>query len=318
MQDLSRQIAHIRRRTNTLIDYYIYPGAVPSQIAAYDPRLALLDARLTNLNKISYTKLAYILDSSDALAGSHITDVIDQLLNAVHGIQELFIIHYDPQLEKRKPFDTIYQTLLFRERQMKDTVHFQMTDTQRAKPEELLSNQTNGFCRGAVMLLNGRDRGKIAYVVPRDLLTDNRERLDRYGGAYLWWECPECEFRLRYHVSASSHSNIHSTQELREHPGVKAEYKSAFLCKSHLYQPLGRGSRGSVSSPAKYGCLICFAQDKKDKGMPIFYTGRELVSHVASKHKGKNLPAPPLLQKFNIGVKGKTDANVRRWDINLT
>jgi hypothetical protein len=322
VDDLSRQIAAIRRKTKTLIDYYIYPDPIPTAIAAYDPRLAVLDARLANLSKLSYTNLAFLLDDSDVLAGSYCLDVIDQLLNAVHGIQELFCKHYDRQLEARKPYDTIYKVLEHRERQLKDSARHQMGDSQRLKAEELrdTNQQVGSFCRGAVAMINGRDRGRIAYVQPRDLLVENRQRLDRFGGAYIWWQCPDCEFKLRYHVSTSAHSNIHSTEEVRGHTGVKLEYKSAWLVKSHLYQPPSRGSLGGrrASLPPKYGCVFCFATDKKDKGVEMFFTGKELAAHVASKHKGKSLPAPPLLQKFNVALKGKCAEQVRRWDINLT
>ncbi len=97
--DLSKQIASIRRKTSTLIDYYIYPDPTPSEISAYDPRLGVLQTRLATLNKLSYTHLAYILDDSDALAAGYINEVIYQLLNAVHGIMEIFENHYDRTLE---------------------------------------------------------------------------------------------------------------------------------------------------------------------------------------------------------------------------
>lgn len=336
VQDLSKQIASVRRKTNTLIDYYIYPDAVPSQIAAYDPRLAILDERLANLSKISYTNLAYLIDDSDVLAGSYCLEIIDQVLNAIHGIQELFSKHYDRHLEQRKPFGTIYKVLEYRERQLKDTAHIHMSDPQRLKPEELRDNQAGAFCRGAIGMINGRDRGRIAYVQPRDLLAENADRLARYGGAFIWWQCPDCAFRLRYHVSTSAHSNIHSTEEVREHPGVKLEYKSAWLVKSHLHAPPAPLRRNSVSlpfpssspssssssstrrSPAKYGCVFCFATDRADKGTPAFHTGRELAAHVAAKHRGKALPAPPLVLKFNVAVKGQCADQVRRWDVNFT
>ena len=322
IEDLSRQIAAIRRKTSTLVDYYIYPDPVPTAIAAYDPRLAVLDARLANLSKLSYTNLAYLIDDSDALAGAYCLPIIDQLLNAVHGIQEIFAKHYDRALEDRKPYGTVYKVLEHRERQLKDSERYQMSDPQRLKAEELrdTNQQIGSFCRGAVAMINGRDRGKIAYVQPRDLLNENRMRLDRFGGAYIWWQCPDCEFRLRYHVSTSAHSNIHSTAEVRSHDGVNLEYKSAWLVKSHLYQPPTgvTGERRRRSLPPKYSCVFCFATDKKDKGIDMFFTGKELAAHVASKHKGKSLPAPPLLQKFNVALKGKCAEQVRRWDINLT
>ena len=318
--DLNKQISIIRRKTNTLIDYYIYPEPTPSAIAAYEPRLVILESRLSSFSQLSYTNLAYLLDDSDALAASYLLSIVDQLLNAVHGIQELFQSHYDRQLEVRRPFDTVYNVLLFRETQLKDTRHLHMTDTRRLKPEDLRPNHTGNFCRGAIQMINQRDRGHISYVQPKELLSENRAQLDRNSGAYLWWECQDCSFRLRYHVSTSARSNIHSTAEVREHEGVKVEYKSAFLTKSHLYQPTSiKGSRGRLGSALKYGCVFCFVCESRDRtGVIGFATGRELATHIAGKHRGtKNIPSPLMLQKFNVAIKGKVSENVRRWDINL-
>ena len=315
--DLSRQITCIRRKTTTLIDYYIYPEETPSEIGAYDPRLAQLQTRLATLSKISYPDLAYLLDDSDGLAASYLIQIIDQLLNAVHGIREIFQTHYDRHLEERKPFETIYQVLVHRETQLKQ---YFRTDPRRLLPEELRPNTEGDFCRGAVQMINGRDRGKLGFVDRRDLLEENRKRLNQFGGAFLWWDCQECAFRLRYHVSSSVNSNIHSTDEVRGHNGVMAEYKSAFLTKCHMVQSrTGRGSRGSIGgrSGAKFGCVFCFANGKRlERGVSAFGTGRDLASHLAEKHR-KNLPPSPLLQKFNVAVKGKCAERVRRWDINF-
>ena len=315
--DLSKQITSVRRKTTTLIDYYIYPEETPSEIDAYDPRLAQLQTRLATLSKISYPNLAYLLDDSDALAASYLNQIIDQVLNAIHGIQEIFQSHYDRHLEERKPFETIYQVLLHRETQLKQ---YMRMDSRRLLPEELRPNQEGEFCRGAIQMINGRDRGKLSFVDRRDLLEENRKRLNQFGGAFLWWECQECNFRLKYHVSSSVNSNIHSTDEIRAHAGVLAEYKSAFLTKCHMVQQgMGRRSRGSISgrSGAKFGCVFCFANGKRlESGVSAFGTGRDLASHLAEKHR-KNLPPSPLLQKFNVAVKDKCAERVRRWEINF-
>ena len=316
VQDIRNQIKMIRRKTDTLIDYYIFPESTPTALAAYDPRLARLDARLGALDKISYTELGAILDDSDALAASYVIDMIVQLLNAIHGINELFITYYDRALEERKPFGTIYGILEFRESQLLETQRAQMTDIRRSKPEDKRDNQLGHLCRGAIQMINNRDRGDIAYVTEQDLLPENRARISRYKGAYLWWKCTSCEFRLRYHLSSSAHSSIHSTQEIREHgPNVKCEYKSAFLVKSHLYQPVKRSSRGNTtSSPSKYACVFCLTQGSKVS----FSTGKQLATHIADSHRGKKQPTPLVLEKFNVAIKGQLPERVRRWDLNLT
>ena len=60
VDELSKQISSIRRKTNTLIDYYIYPEPTPSEISAYDPRMKLLQDRLNTLSKINYPNLAHL------------------------------------------------------------------------------------------------------------------------------------------------------------------------------------------------------------------------------------------------------------------
>lgn len=335
VDELSKQISAIRRKTNTLIDYYIYPEPTPSEISAYDPRMKVLQDRLNTLSKINYPNLAHLLDDSDALAASYLNATIDQLLNAIHGIDEIFTQHYDRILEERKPFQTIYKVLEHRERQLKDVIHNQMTDPRKLRPEDLRPNEIGYFCRGAIQMVNKRDRGKISQLRDRDLLDENKARLKRYGGAILWWECQECAFKLRYHVTNSINSSIHSTDEIRDHNGIAVEYKSTFLIKCHTYQPAfarsSRGSRGSISlfggndrdrgivsaSAMKYGCVFCFAAGKKlERGVSAFGTGRDFAAHIAQKHR-KYTPPGPLLQKYNVAIKGKCAEGVGRWDVNF-
>lgn len=320
--DLRSQIKAIRRKTNTLIDYYIYPDPTPSQIGAYDPRLVKLDTRLAALENINYKAISALLDDSDALAASWLIDIIGDLLNAVHGIAELFVNHYDPKLDQRQPYGTIYELLIFREQQLKATLDLQMRDLHRKKPEDKRDSEVGHICRGAIQMINGRDRGEIAHVADRDLLKENYARLQEYHGAYLWWKCTSCDFKLRYHLSHSNHSSIHSTDEVRTHPDVKAEYKSEFLVKSHLYKPKQRDSsrsRNSRSSPSasssKYACIFCLTQGSKQN----FLTGRSLATHIAANHRGsKKQPPAMILQKFRVAVKGRKPNGVHRWDINLT
>ena len=336
VDDLNKQISAVRRKTNTLIDYYIYPEPTPSEISAYDPRMKKLQDRLSILSKINYPNLAHLLDDSDALAASYVNAIIDQLLNAIHGIGEIFEQHYDRTLEEKKPFEIIYKVIEHREKQLKDVIHNQMTDSRKLRPEDLRPNEIGYFCRGAIAMVNRRDRGKITQLRDRDLLDDNKARLKRYGGAYLWWECQECAFRLRYHVTNSVTSSIHSTDEIRDHVGVAVEYKSTFLIKCHTYQPNSSGSgtrsrnsisffgggndreRGSISASAmKYACTFCFAAGKKlERNVTAFGTGRDFASHLVEKHR-KTMPPGPLLQKYNVAIKGKCAEGVRRWDVNF-
>ena len=273
--DLEKQIKSIRRKTSTLVDYYIYPDPTPSEISAYDPRLALLSSRLAHLDKISYTHLAYLIDDSDALAASYLEDIIIQLLNAIHGIQVIFFNHYDRLLEEREPFKVIYMVLEHREKQLQDLKRDHFTNPQRMKAEDLRSNEAGQFCRGAIQMLNGRDRGKLSYVTERELLPENRARLEGVRRRVLCGgSVPAVRFSTCGIMSPiPSTQNIHSTDEVRGHSGIPVEYKSAYLTKCHLFQPRspgnslsrrnsffgGRGSHGSLAGVPKYGCGFCFA-----------------------------------------------------------
>ena len=75
--DLSKQITSVRRKMATLCDYYIHPDPIPSEIAAYDPRLSVLQTRLATLDKLDYAKLTYLFDDSDALAANYLLQITD-------------------------------------------------------------------------------------------------------------------------------------------------------------------------------------------------------------------------------------------------
>jgi hypothetical protein len=318
--DVINQTASIRRKIRTLVDYYIYPEPVPTEIAAYDPRLAVLHSRLEQLNKLDRLRLTYIFDNSDALVASYVLDMLNDLMKATDGIHQIFLNHYDRSLESRRPFHANETALLLRERQLKRTMDWNMTDL---TAEDRADYATGAhLCTGAISIINGRDRGKIDYVHWRDLLAENRARLDSYGGAYLWWNCPDCEFRIRYHISDSAHSDVNSTNEVRKHPRIPAEYRIAFLVKSHLPQSDRLvGPSTAVPPTSKYVCVFCLAMVPPGTALDsaTFRTGRELTRHIASYHRAASKRLQPLLlAQFKVAVKGILPDGVRRWDFNLT
>ena len=180
-------------------------------------------------------------------------------------------------------------------------------------------------------MLNNRDKSTISYVTESELLEENRARLRQYGGAYMRWECASCAFMVRYYLSSAERFNVRSTEEARSWTDIPVEYKTVFLINCHLYQPNpndvpGRRpgltgnhlGKGALPKLQKYGCEFCFAQGKTlSGGVTIFATSRELVQHIAEKHR-KVLPPGPLLQKMNAAVKGKCAEGVTRWYINFT
>ncbi|KIW20321.1 hypothetical protein PV08_00896 [Exophiala spinifera] len=316
IEDLLIIIARIRHKLRTMIDWYIYPGIVPSEIEAYDPRLLILRARLESLASLSYEHLPYITDEADARAGYYLGLAVDQMLNSVLGIQKIFSNHYDRELDDKRPFAAIWETLDYRSLQLKEMSKLAPSNPRRQRPEDLRPNELGQFCRGALQISNKRDRGRISFVERKDLSEDNEQTLKAFGGAYLNWQCPECSFKVRYHVASSATSSIHSTDEVREHSGVKVQYRSSFLAKCHLYLPLS-DKKSTSASAIKYGCVFCFACGKGlDRDKAAFTNPQAFAEHLEAKHR-KTLPATLMLHRYDVAVAGRTEDPKKRWDLNL-
>lgn len=241
IDSLRKIIVDVSKRNRTMVDYYIYPKQTPSEIEAYQPRLQVLFARIETLAALDLPKLTLLVDDAAALVSAFLLPVVDQLLNAVHGVQQIFINHYDRTLEQRKPYGSVYSTLEYRERQLKKFQGDQMRSPQRRLPETINPVPALGaepsFCRFAVAFTNHRDHGKLSQVLPEDLSKEDRERLRNVGGAYLGWDCPGCAFKLKYHVANSITANILATDDVRSHATIpEVEYRPSWLVKCHLYQ----------------------------------------------------------------------------------
>ncbi|KIX02529.1 uncharacterized protein Z518_08470 [Rhinocladiella mackenziei CBS 650.93] len=332
VEDLQKALIQIRRKLKTLIDWYIYPVIVPNEIKAYDPRLQILESRLISLSTLSYQQLPYLFDNSDGIAAHYLLNILDQLLNSMVGIQKIFVEHYDRDLDERRPFGTIWDTLQYRSDQLKLVPQFLPHNPRRQRPEDLRTNELGNFCRGALQMINNRDKGRISHLENKDLLPENKRKLKAFGGAFLFWECPECAYRVRYHVANSSSSNIHTATEIREHNGLGIQYRSSFLARCHLYLPLSEKSSTSStssnrrqsqsistlsSSSPKYGCVFCFACGRDlERGDTAFNTPRELAEHIVLEHK-RILPPSMILHRFLVAVEGKMHDPCQRWDLNL-
>ena len=318
IDELHRVTVQIRRKLQTLVSYYIYPDTVPNEIEAYDPRLVILQLRVRDLSTFSYSHLTQLVDESDSLAAQYLSLIVGQLFSAVQGIKYIFESHYDPGLAERETFATILETLTFRDQQLRHIMQIQPNNPRRVRPEDLRPNEPGAFCRGALQMINHRDRGKVSLVDRKEFTEENRKKLKDIGGAFLFWQCPECTFKLRFHVASSINSNIHQTDEVRDHRHVGLEYRSSFLCKSHLFLPNSeRGSRGSTSSPMKYGCVFCFATGRDlVRDATAFSTGLDLATHIDQEHRS---PLPPslMLHHFLVVVDGKLGAGRARWDVNF-
>lgn len=250
-QSLIDIIVEIVKKNRTMVEYYIYPQETPSEIVAYKPRLQALHARVESLAALRLPKLTLLIDDAAALISAFLLPIIDQLLNAVHGIQEIFTNHYDRDLAERKPYGTLYDTLLYREKQLKKFQKEQMQSPQRRTADALNpttpTSSEPSFCRYAIAFTNGRDFGKVSHVPAEDLRTNDIERLRNHGGAFLSWDCPGCAFKVKYHISSSMASNIHITDDVRSHSGIpEIEYRPSWLVKCHLYQAKSTERRRST------------------------------------------------------------------------
>lgn len=327
IDEISALVVQIRHKLTTMINWYIYPEIVPSEIKAYEPRLIILQERLRALGTVSYEELANLVDGSDGLASHYLIQIVEQLLNSVTGIEKIFANHYDPELHVKKPLDTIWLTLDYRAQQLKLVPGQPMINPRHLFPEDFRgANVLGNFCRGAVQMINNRDRGKISFIEKKDLTDENNRKLRDFGGAFLYWECADCAYKVRYHVTNSMTSNIHTTDEIRDHGSTAVQYRSSFLARSHLYLPqaptnLGSsGRRESVtisSSTTKYGCLFCASKGKELKrGSTAFARPEDLAEHIGLYHR-KPLPPSILLHKYLVAIAGKMVNYRLRWDLNF-
>jgi hypothetical protein len=314
LHDVAEYATQVSRRNRTLIDYYIYPHPTPTEIEAYEPRVKALETRIKNLKKLSFTQLRQVIDDPDSFAASYLLQIIEQLQNAIYGFRQLFQEHYDRNLAQRNPYATIYEQLHDIDTRLKILIDDRQRERNRHRAENQAPTATTRFCKGAIQLINRSDTGALNQVDSRELLEANKLVLRHHGGCFLWWACTSCDFRLRYHVSASKYSSIENNDEIREHSGIPMEYRSAFLAKSHLFnaqfEDLPKGA-------PKYGCLFCFAQGRAlARGSTVFATGKELATHICSSHKS-TLPPPLMLSAMNVAVDNRLPEQCRRFDINL-
>lgn len=322
-------LSRIRHKLKTLIDYHIYPNIVPHAIKDYDPRLLILQRRLQSLATLSFPKLPYIIDNSDHFASHFIQQIAEQMLHSTVGIQRIFVDHYERDLDRSRPFEAIWANLDYRMMQIANLAKLNPSNPRHLRAEDMRPNELGNFCRGALQISNGNDRGRISFLDTKDLSEDNRQKLKAFGGAYLNWECPECSHKVRFHVSSSTTSNIYTTDEIRQHNGLAIQYRSMFLAKCHLYVPPSEKTPNSFDrvrrrdpklvgpSPLKYGCVFCFACGSNlVRGRSAFTAPQALAEHIVLRHK-RRPPPTMMLHLFAIAIEGKIDDPRKRWDVNL-
>jgi len=327
IEDLSSMLSRIRIHLQTLINYYIFPNIVPSAVSDYDPRLHILQMRLRSLSTLDYQKLPYIIGNSDGIAGYYLNELADQMLHSVRGIERIFTSHYDRDLED--PFRAIWDAVTYKKSQIAELGRRSPSNPRRLRAEDMRPNELGNFCRGALQISNGNDRGRVSFLETRELTEENRRKLRAVGGAFLAWQCPECSYRVRYHVLPGETSNIHHTDEIRKHSGLAIEYRSKFLARSHLYLPppgttttrvidmRRRNSKILISSPIKYGCVFCFAYGNNlVRHHSAFTTRQALAEHIVLRHTRSTLPTM-MLHLYGVAIDGKMEDPRKKWEVNL-
>ena len=309
-EDALRYCKEILKRNEILIGYWIYPHKTPTQIAEYEPVIKKLQSRIKNLQKLDYSQLKCVINDPDCLAASYLQEHVQSLDDAVYGFKKLFVEHYNSDLGKRSPYDTIPQSLANLKLDLQDLQKDRRADRSSPMAEDEVRTGPLRFCKGAVQLINGNDYGKLGVVSEKDLLKSNRDILRAHKGCYLWWQCSTCKFQVRYHAMSSRAGTIETNDdELREHARVPLEYRTIWMAKSHLHQASESGKG------AKYGCLFCYGEGKKLSERTTFATGKELATHICSRHKTE-LPPPLMLNKFKMAVDEKKPES-GRWELKL-
>lgn len=314
LDDVSDYATQILRRNQVLIDYYIYPHNVPTDITAYEPRLRALEKRIKHLKSLHFAHLRQLIDDPDTLAATQLWQISDQLQSAICGFRNIFEKYYDQKLGLRNPYANMLGLLGDISRGLVSLKEEHQRDYGRYRAENQPATGSTTFCKGGIQLINGFDAGGLNQVDNRELLEANKTVIRRLGGCFLWWACKSCNFRIRYHVSASKFASIQSNNEVVDHDSIPIDYRPSFMAKSHLYLP---DFDNLPRRAARYGCVFCFVQGKAlEIGRTTFATCDELASHICGSHRS-SLPAPLILMKFNVAVNNRLPDGCKRFDINL-
>lgn len=154
------------------------------------------------------------------------------------------------------------------------------------------SNGYWGFCKGAWDIHDGIQKGLSLQTVPNGLTQST-----------CHWKCKHCEFRSK------------PTNQTRDFPdtifynpcGIR--YRWLFLAKSHS------SAKNVTAKPDayNYGCIFCAAEGRPSATYGSLDT--LLISHIATKHKVKNI-TPEVLSRTKCIV-GRLAEKNEEWDVNI-
>jgi hypothetical protein len=226
---------------------------------------------------------------------------LQDVINVVGGIEQQVVdLREDQDLDGSshahltQPRNESADELLARHRSLTDADH-----SDQAVP----LHQDLHPCRGGLKLIKGEDGGGIDRCLKNDLKHAELERLVRGGkrGAYLFWKCDSCKFRIKYFVSKSAAASLLTNDD---HPSLKdskVRCSRAFLAMSHMEQQDTKRTSNS-HGPPKYTCIICALHPPAAKAGSnhTFCNRDDYAKHVENAHINGTLPPPFVLNKLGI------------------
>jgi hypothetical protein len=136
------------------------------------------------------------------------------------------------------------------------------------------------LCNSAKLLNSGTNNGILQHVQLRDA---DKRVIKRTGGSFQFWKCNLCDFRVRYHTTRCSSSNIETTDEIRRPGKGHISLRTVFLAKSHLHK--------HPDQPLRYACLFCVGSGRRlEGGRTAFAKEDDLADHIDGHHHAESLP----------------------------
>lgn len=136
------------------------------------------------------------------------------------------------------------------------------------------------LCNSAKLLNSGTNKGVLQHAQLREV---DKQVIKKRGGAFQFWKCDLCDFRVRYHTSRCESAKIETTEELHTPGKGNLTLRTIFLAKSHLQCQQGQRFQ--------YACLFCMGNGKKlEGGSTAFAKAADLADHVDRCHDAGSLP----------------------------
>ncbi|KAF7503800.1 hypothetical protein GJ744_003241 [Endocarpon pusillum] len=262
---------------------------------------------LSNMKSGDFAALSLVWGSGAEVVGQELQEIIKKLVAIKGQVADLRDnIHGNSNARRVGSWSETAAELLARHKSLMN-IH---TDDGAIRYQEGIHP-----CKGALQLLKGDDRGGIDRCLRKDLTPQEHERLDQGGkrGAYFFWKCDSCGFRIKYFASKSRHASLLTNDDNFTFKDSKVQCTQAFIAMSHVEQ---RGVRkhNSLKGLPKYTCLICALHRPAARpGHNHTFSNREdYMRHVEDLHLNDNTLPAFLLQKLGIEHGGKLLDGVRR------